>query len=213
MRKPSSGRSARRNRRAKSLGWEHRFAAVLDDLRGSPPAAVVLLSDGINTDGPDLAEAARYATRKGVPLYTVGLGDDRPVKDVKLTDLLVDDTVFVDDIVYFEAKLAATGYQGQEVQVVLREQGKRDVLARLAVKLGPDGQSQQVRIPYRPTKEGEFRYVVEAEPLEGEVQAENNRQQCVRVRKEKYRYWSCGPSRALNSVTWKTCSGAMPRLN
>ena len=162
--------------------------AVLDDLRGSPPAAIILLSDGINTEGPDLAEAARYAARRGVPLYTVGLGDDRPVKDVRLSDLMVDDTVFVDDIVYFEAKLSATGYQGQEVQVILREQGKPEVLARQTVKLGPDGQSQPVRIPYRPTKEGDFRYVLEAEPLEGELQIENNRQErTVRVRKEKIR--------------------------
>jgi hypothetical protein len=161
---------------------------ILDDLRGTPPAAVVMLTDGINTDGPPLADAAAQARRRGVPLYLVGVGDDRPVRDVRVSDLLVDEAVFVDDLVYFEVRLSATGYEGQQAQVVLREQGKREPLAKETVTLGANGQSQHVRLPYRPTKEGEFRYVVEAEPLAGEVQTDNNRrEQTVRVRKEKVR--------------------------
>jgi len=161
---------------------------VLDDLGGNPPAAVVVLTDGINTEGPPLSDGAAYAARKGVPLYLVGLGDERPERDVKLSDLLVDDVVFVDDVVYFEAKLTATGYQGRQAHVVLRRQGRKEVLARTAVTLGPDGQSQQVRLPYRPTEEGEFRYAMEVEPFEEEVQTDNNRQErTVRVRREKIR--------------------------
>lgn len=37
---------------------------VLSDLRGTPPAAVILLSDGINTDGETLADAARMLAAK-----------------------------------------------------------------------------------------------------------------------------------------------------
>ena len=161
---------------------------VLDDFRGTAPAAIVVLSDGINTDGPSLAEVAPYARRKGVPLFTVALGDDRPVRDLKLTDLLVDEVVFVDDVVYFEVKLTGSGVEGRQVEVVLRQSGKREPLAKTKVTIGPDGRPQQVRIPYRPKEEGEFRYVVEVEPLEGELQTENNRlARTVRVRKEKIR--------------------------
>ena len=32
--------------------------AILGDLRGTPPAAVVLFTDGVNTEGPSLADAA-----------------------------------------------------------------------------------------------------------------------------------------------------------
>ena len=69
--------------------------AVLDDLRGMPPAAVVLLTDGVNTQGPSLDDAAEWAVRKGVPLFPIGLGDQKPIRDVQLTDLLVEDIVFV----------------------------------------------------------------------------------------------------------------------
>ena len=40
----------------------------------SPPAAVVLLSDGANQTGRDPAEVAREARAAGVPVYTVALG-------------------------------------------------------------------------------------------------------------------------------------------
>lgn len=164
---------------------------VLDDLRGSAPAAIVLLSDGINTEGPSLAEAALLARRRDVPLFAVGLGSDKPVKDLRLSDLLVDPVVFVDDVVNFEMKLTGTGFQGTDVSVVLREipqQGKGQVLAETQATVGPDGQPQEVRLTYRPTKVGQFRYVVEVEPQEGELQTDNNRQQrSVRVRKEQIR--------------------------
>ena len=124
--------------------------AVLDELRGTTPAGIVLLTDGINTDGPSLADAAEYARRRGVPLFLVGLGSEQPVRDLKLSDLLVDDVVFVDDVVNFECKLSASGFEGKKVSVVLREKDKPAVLAKVDVTVGADGQPQQVRIPLPP---------------------------------------------------------------
>lgn len=171
---------------------------ILDDLRGAAPSAIVLLTDGINTDGPSLAEAAAYARRKGVPLFTVALGSDQPVRDLKLADVLVDPVVFVDDLVPVEAKMSGSGFEGRKVNVVLRQQGppqgdakqppKPQIVARTEVTIGPDGQSQTVRLSFRPDKEGQFQYVVEVEPQKEEVQTDNNRQQRqVEVRKEKIR--------------------------
>ena len=162
--------------------------AVLEELRGTSPAAVVLVSDGINTDGPPLADAAAYARRRGVPLFVVALGDDKPVRDLKLADLLVDEVVFVDDVVQFEVKLTSSGFEGRRVRLVLGREDVGGVLAETTVTIAPDGQTQTVRIPYRPTEEGEFHYVVEVEPLEGEIQTDNNRRRrTVRVCKQQIR--------------------------
>ena len=162
--------------------------SVLDELRGTTPAGIVLLTDGINTEGPPLAEAAEYARRRGVPLFPIGLGSDQPVRDLKLSDLLVDDVVFVDDVVNFECKLTATGFEGQKVPVLLRQKDKPAVLAKMDVTVGPDGQPQPVRLSFRPTEAGQFEFVVEVEPQDAELQVENNRQtRTVQVRKEKIR--------------------------
>ncbi len=162
--------------------------AVLDELRGTTPAGVVLLTDGINTEGPPLADAAEYARRRGVPLFPIALGSDRPIRDLKLSDLLVDEVAFVDDIVTFECRLTATGFEGQKVPVVLRQQGKTGVLAKTEITVGLDGQPQQVRLSLRPTEVGQFEFVVEAEPPDGQLSSENNRlTRTIQVRKEKLR--------------------------
>lgn len=179
-------------RDVEALGEATRLGAgirqVLGDLRGTPPAALVLLTDGINTDGESLVDAAELARRKNVPLLAVAIGDDQPVRDIELADLLVDEVVFVDDIMYFDFKVTASGYEGRRVDVVLRQREDSTPLARLDVQLGADGVPQRVRLPYRPTEVGEFEYVVEIEPLDDEVNPGNNSQKrVVSVRKEQIR--------------------------
>ena len=123
-----------------------------------------------------------------MPLFTVGLGNERPNRDLIVSDLLVDDVVFVDDMVNFEFKLSGHGFAQKRVEVVLREKNASTVLAHTTVTVGPDGQAQRVVLPYRPTSVGEFDFVVEVPALPDEAQSENNRQQrLVSVRKDQIR--------------------------
>lgn len=162
---------------------------VLEAQRGRPTAAIVMLTDGVTTEGKTIAEVAEYARRKTVPLYLVGLGNDRPPRDVRLSDLLVDEVVFVGDLVTFDFKVSGTGYAGQRVAVRLTESGRpTPVLAEDAVTLGADGESLSARLAYRPLKPGDYEYVVDAGPLAGEANRENNRQtRRVKVRDETLR--------------------------
>ena len=64
---------------------------VLEAQRGRPTAAVVVLTDGITTDGKTISEVADYARRKTVPLFLIGLGNDQPPRDLRLSELLVDE--------------------------------------------------------------------------------------------------------------------------
>ena len=162
--------------------------SVLADLRGTPPAAIILLSDGITTDGESLSEAANYARTKGVPLFLVGLGTDEPLRDVRLTDLLVDDVVFVDDVVNFQATVTADGYAGKTVEVVLRDKASGEELAETTITLPADGEPEKIRLPYRPTEVGKFEYILEVRPLKKEADVQNNiREKTVTVRKEQIR--------------------------
>jgi hypothetical protein len=144
---------------------------ALDELRGTTPVAVVVASDGINTEGPGLLEAASYARRKGVPLYTIGIGSDGPARGLRLSDLEVEETVFVNDEVHFRFKLTANGFQEQKATVVLTREttsaggsaAKEEIVGQVEVTLAADGQPQQVVIPYRPTQPGQFRFKVEIE--------------------------------------------------
>ena len=162
--------------------------SILNDLRGTPPSAIVLFTDGVNTEGESLSSAAAYARRKGVPLFTVALGNEKHARDLVVSDLLVDEVVFVDDVVNFEFTLTGHGFAGKRVDVLLREKNEPAPLAKTTVVVGADGEAQKARIPYRPTQVGEFEYIVEVPGLPDEAQSDNNRQErLVSVRKDQIR--------------------------
>ena len=157
--------------------------------RGRPTAAVVMLSDGITTEGKTISEVASEARRRAVPLFLVGLGNTRPPRDVRVADLLVDDVVFVGDLVHFDFQVTATGYQGGRTAVRLTVAGQEGPpLAEQQITLGEDGIPQSVRLSYRPVEKGDYEFVVEAEPLGGEANLDNNRQaSVVKVRDDALR--------------------------
>jgi hypothetical protein len=162
--------------------------SMLNDLRGAPPAAVILLSDGVTTEGETLAEAASYARRKGVPVFTIGLGSESPAKDLALADLLVDEVVFVDDVINFEFTLTGAGFDNRPVKIALKEKSSEQPLAERTVNVLPDGKPQKLRIPYRPSKVGDYEFAIEVEQLPEEIRHDNNRLvQLVRVRDEPIR--------------------------
>ena len=161
---------------------------VVDDFRGAPPAAAILLSDGVVTEGASLSDAAQSLRSAGVPLLAVGMGSAKPPRDIELADVLVDDAVFVNDVVSFQAQIKATGLEGQPAKVVLRREGELAPLAELAVVLPAAGKTLSVRLTDRPTKAGDATYVVEITPREDETDKKNNRQsRKVSVRDDKIR--------------------------
>ena len=168
---------------------------VLTELRGAPPSAVAILTDGQTTDGEPLEKAAELAARKGVPLYPIGIGSPDPARDLELTDLLVEDVVFVDDLVRFQAKLSSRGFQGEDVTIRLKERDPSSAdpkaareIESIRVKAPADNQPMRVEIGHRPKQTGEITYVLEVDPKPRELQAENNRlERVVNVRKEKLR--------------------------
>src|SRR5262249_12358311 len=82
---------------------------VLQELRGAALAGIVMLTDGVTTEGDDLVQAAQQAGKMGVPLYFVGLGDANDPRDLILHDLQAEDAVHVQDRLVFEARLTARG--------------------------------------------------------------------------------------------------------
>lgn len=166
---------------------------VLTELRGVPPTAILLLSDGQTTDGETLSDAAKFAFRKGVPIVEIGLGDPEPARDLELNELLVDDVVFVDDLVRFQPKLSSKGFAGQDVALRLYERdassadpNARRLLETITVQAPPDGQPKRVEITHRPKKTGQITYVVEIDVKDRELDPNNNRvERAIHVREEK----------------------------
>lgn len=162
--------------------------SVLNSLRGTPPSAVVMITDGVTTKGESLQQAAQYAARKQIPVFTIGVGDPNEQQDLELADLLVDPTVFVDDNVTFEAKLSGQGFAGKEVTVQLKEKGNDTPLDEQKYTIDEEGKPVRVRLNHRPTQPGTYEYTLTVPVEERELVAENNSlQRRIQVVDEKVR--------------------------
>ena len=141
--------------------------SILSMLRGQRAAAVMILSDGITTEGVGLADAAEAARSQAVPLFLVGIGTDQRSRKLILSDLVVDEIVFVNDYVDFDFKMTPYGLEGKPIELVLREATSGRELGRTQVLGGKDGMATRYTLSDRPTRLGQQEYRIEAE-LPGE---------------------------------------------
>jgi hypothetical protein len=149
---------------------------VLNDFRGSSLAAVVMLTDGVTTEGEDLVKVSKYAQRMGVPLFFVGIGDAQEVQDLYLHNLTAPDSAYVNDRLIFTVNVTAQGYNQLSVPVTLREKGKDKVLDKKTVQFDGTNKTVKVILTHQPTDPGETLYVIDVLGQE-EVTTENNRLQ------------------------------------
>ncbi|KAA5546336.1 VWA domain-containing protein [Roseiconus nitratireducens] len=82
-------------------------------------AGVVLLSDGQNNGGENVAAAMATARRSEVSVYPVGLGSSQPPVNVRVVDLDVPRRVYPNDKFAISAVLQATGSKELEVTIEL----------------------------------------------------------------------------------------------
>ena len=151
---------------------------ALRELPGVPPVAIVMVTDGIVTNGQTLQQVAKRARRLQIPLYPVAVGSDCKRPDVSVENMLVEEVVFPGDRLQVEATLRVTGYEGKSVEVVLRDATSKDIaarsLARTTLKLPADNTLQTVHLTFRPSKPGKLTLEVQIKPLDEETNIENN---------------------------------------
>lgn len=144
--------------------------------RGRPTTAIIVFTDGTTTEGPSLAEAAREAALRSIPLVLVGVGSPAGPLDAKVDDLVADHVAFVDDLVTFDFRVTASGLaQRTGIQVELREVGTDEPLASEELELDPERPFSRVQLSHRAAEPGEHDFEIAVRPLELEADKKNNR--------------------------------------
>lgn len=160
------------------LGTETRPAPalrqVLEEFRGSPPAGIIVFTDGVasRTAGERLSQAAEEAKSNSVPVFTVGMGSQDPDRDLELTDLLVDRVAILGDPLLFSARVRSWGVDKESVRATLKQVGDSRILASTEVQ--PSSNPFTMELLTIPEEEGDLEYEVTVEPLRGESSLENN---------------------------------------
>jgi hypothetical protein len=163
---------------------------VLDDFRGSPPAAIIFFSDGVAStgDADRLSLAAESAAASFVPVETVGIGSEQAARDLQLYDVSAEELAFVGDPYTVSGKVKGEGLGATVVPIRLTERDSGRVLAQGSVTLTTDGSPATFELSYVPTEPGELEVAIEAPPLPNESNRDNNREiRHISIRKEKIR--------------------------
>ncbi len=135
---------------------------LLSKPSSAPLQAIIAYTDGQVTQGRTLEEASGLAKRKGVPLYLVGLGDDKPKPSLQLGTLIADDQVYPDDLVNFQATLSTSFLSGQTVKAELRRNDKLVADKMITIPEGEQRHSLPIQLIDRPANEGTYKYSLSA---------------------------------------------------
>ena len=150
--------------------------AGLNEQRRTPTAAIVVVTDGINTEGASFQHVASMAERQSVPIYTIALGSERPTRDIELRTAWADPVAFVNDIVSVSCTVSATGFDDivdkQPIEVRLTKAGEEEVVSAQSVQLSNTPQTLQFMVT--PNSSGRHSYIISTDVVDGEVNATNN---------------------------------------
>lgn len=101
-------------------------AAIVNRGGSTPPAGIVLITDGQSNTGLALPSAAAAAGAASIPIAAVGLGSAEDPINVRLVDVRAPRRVFPGDRFRVEATVAATSLGGRPLTVQVRRRGLGD---------------------------------------------------------------------------------------
>lgn len=139
---------------------------------GLPLGAVVLVTDGADNAGGLDADTLRDLRSRRIPIHTVGVGREKPEKDVELLEATVPARALADTRVAAQVSLTSYGYENGKAKITVREGGK--VLASKEVTLAGDGKVVTESVLFQAGGAGARAFSIGVEPLTGETNALNN---------------------------------------
>ncbi|HVY61081.1 MAG TPA: VWA domain-containing protein [Planctomycetota bacterium] len=153
---------------------------VINETRGQHVAGIVLITDGRSNSGalPPLKVARRLKSR-GIPLYTIGVGNPDEPKDIALSDLQCPEVVISTDQLPIKASVKSQGFEGDTELIVRLDD---EVVKSETISLQGKGARQDISVRIKPDKPGEYTLSLEIPPKPGELIQDNNRlSQRIRV--------------------------------
>jgi hypothetical protein len=171
-------RSAKRISNLEELdqaGEETSIGEALNDvalqLGGLPLAGVVLISDGNDNSGIDPVIAARDLGARGIPVFSIGVGEQVLPRDIGLVDVKVSRTVLENSVFRVQIGLHQTGFDGESADITIRDNG--EPVASKTVTLASNS-IQQLELELSPDRDERIVYDLDISLKPGEIIERNN---------------------------------------
>jgi len=172
-----------------------------EELAGVPLSGLVMVSDGADNDDRPLTEALVPLQAAGVPVFTVGVGDELIEPDIELGRVELPRTVLEGSTLMVDIVVTQNGYRGQSVPILVEDDER--ILTEETVELGPDGEPVVARVAFRLDTAGSRRVSFTIPTQRGERVERNNRRTAwveVRGARDKILYFEGEPRPELKFV-------------
>lgn len=155
-----------------------------EELSGVPLSGLVMITDGADTRGRPVTQALVPLQAAGVPVFTVGVGEEAVSPDIELGRVELPRAVLEGSSLVVDVVVSQTGFRQTTVPVIVEDD--RRILAEEEITLGPDGEPVVSRVHFQLDGVGPRRIRFRIPPLDGErVQENNSRDVWVEVRGER----------------------------
>jgi uncharacterized membrane protein len=170
------------------------LSGVRQELAGLPVAGLVMVSDGADTADAALGDAILGLKAEGLPVFTVGVGNDTLSKDIQVGRVVVPKTALKGTTLMVDVVLSQSGFDGQQVTLDVEDEGT--LVSTQAIALPDAGTPASVPVRFTLNEAGPRVLRFRVSPQAGELVTENNAREAlidVRDRKEKILYFEGEP--------------------
>jgi len=151
--------------------------AAQEELAGVPVAGLVLVTDAADNAGSDLTPSLLALQARRIPVYGVGVGQERFARDAGIERVALPATSLVGAGVLGEIAIRVRGLAGQQLQLSAEAEGR--VIAQRTVDISGREDVARVRLRLPPLPAGSHRLAFRIRPVPDEVVTENNEYRAV----------------------------------
>lgn len=170
------------------------LSGVRQELAGLPVAGLVMVSDGADTADAALGDALLGLKAEGLPVFTVGVGQEQLSKDIQVGRITTPKTALKGTTLMVDVVLSQSGFDGQPVTLDVEDEGT--LVSTQQVTLPDAGTPASIPVRFTVSEAGPRVLRFRVSPQQGELVTENNAREAlidVRDRKEKILYFEGEP--------------------
>ena len=159
--------------KATSIGEATKY--VEEKLKDKNLRGILILSDGSNNLGEDPVFVAKS---KDIPIYTCGIGEYTPPKDIAIERIIHHDIGYVDNKIPIQVDISQVGFDKLKIPIsIKRISGSRgkETQAQKNLTLSTSGGTQTLEFAITPKEEGLHQYELTVPQQKEELVKENNR--------------------------------------
>ena len=195
------GGSSTRTDSAGGLTYDKRETRLVDaveaarqDLEAVPLSGLVLVTDGADNAATEVNDALLALRARALPVFTVGLGAERFVRDIEVQRIEAPRRVLKNGTLVADVLVRQRGFDGETVPLIVEDEGR--IVARAEILMPAGSDASPVRITARLSDAGARTLTFRIPVQEREQVAENNAQRAivqVRDAREKILYIEGAP--------------------